>query len=427
MPEGGLTKLQLPRLLVFTTVFPCSGQPHTGLFIRERMFRVGQHLPLVVVAPVPWFPLQGILHHWRPHFRPLAPHYENQEGFEVYHPRFFCIPGLGKSLDGLFMALGSSIMLWQLKRHFNFDLIDAHFAYPDGYAATLLGKWFKVPVTITLRGTEVRLSHHRVRRYLIIKALQQAKRIFTVAEALKRHAEGLGIPATKIRVIANGVDLGKFHPVSKEKARHALGLENSGPILISVGGLVERKGFHRVIACLPVLRQRFPGICYLIVGGPSVEGDMTEQLKKQVAELKLNDNVRFLGALPPEQLKLPLSAADVFVLATRNEGWANVFLEAMACGLPVVTTKVGGNIEVVCKPELGSLIPFGDERALTEAISAALAKQWDRQVIINYARENTWSKRIAELLTEFECISSTPGQLYDGLLKSNYHQQLKDR
>jgi glycosyltransferase involved in cell wall biosynthesis len=112
--------------------------------------------------------------------------------------------------------------------------------------------------------------------------------------------------------------------------------------------------------------------------------------------------VHFLGALPPDELKWPLSASDVFVLATRNEGWANVFLEAMACGLPVISTDVGGNAEVVCREELGSIVPFGDSAALQQALDAALNKDWDRAAILDYARDNHWDKRVAQLLRAYE-------------------------
>jgi len=402
-----------PRIVVFTTVFPHAGQPAAGLFIRERMFRVGQRAPLVVVAPLPWFPLQGLLRYWRPHFRPRGPRYEEQQGVAVYHPRFFSIPALGKSWDGFFLALGSYFTFRRLRRQFRFNLIDAHFAYPDGYAATWLGRWFATPVTITLRGTEVPIAATR-RRRLLTRALHRAVRIFAVAEALKQHACRLGIAADKIRVVGNGVDLEKFYPLDQAAARQELGspprgLTADGPVLISVGGLVERKGFHRVIACLPAIRQVYPNVRYLIVGGPSAEGDITAELRQQITALGLEDHVHMLGRLPPERLKYPLSAADVFVLATRNEGWANVFLEAMACGLPVVTTRVGGNAEVVSRPELGILTPFGDQTALTQALLDALERSraadcWDRAAIIDYARQHTWDRRVDVLIDEFERI-----------------------
>jgi glycosyltransferase involved in cell wall biosynthesis len=121
-----------------------------------------------------------------------------------------------------------------------------------------------------------------------------------------------------------------------------------------------------------------------------------------VASLGLQQHVHLVGAMPPERLKVPLSAADVFVLATSYEGWANVFLEAMACGLPVLTTRVGGNAEVVNAPAFGILFEFGDRVALAKAIDEALSRDWDRQRIIEFARENTWERRIPQLLAVFD-------------------------
>lgn len=391
-----------PRLVVLSTLFPHPGQPNAGVFIRERMFRVGQVLPLVVVAPLPWFPLQGLIRLFRPHFRPSAPYHEVQQGIDVYHPRFFSVPGFFKAWDGLFMAWGSYRLLARLRRQGACDIIDAHFAYPDGDAATWLGKWLRVPVTITLRGTEVPLAKDPARRERMVRALSRADRIFSVAASLKHHVVSLGAEADKIRVVGNGVDSAKFSPMPKVEARTVLGLPADAPVLVSVGGLVERKGFHRVIEVLPALRREFPDLKYLVVGGASAEGDWRSQLEAQVARLNLKDAVKFLGTLPPERLRLPLSAADVFVLATRNEGWANVLLEAMACGLPVVTTDVGGNREVVRDEQLGCVVPFGDADALTQALITALRKTWPRDAIIAYAQENDWAQRVAVLVEEFE-------------------------
>ena len=402
-----------PRLLVYSSLFPSAARPGAGLFIRERMFRVAARFPMVVVSPVPWFPLQGLIRRWKPWFRPETTRHEQQQGIDVYYPRFLSFPGVLKSLDGLFMALGSLSLLWQLRRTFRFNLIDAHFAFPDGDAATLLGRWFRVPVTITLRGTEVPLARYRLRRRRMLLALRRASRIFAVADSLKRHVTALGTPECKILVVGNGVDISKFYPLPQVDAREHLQLTENVPILISVGGLVERKGFHRVIEVLPALREEFPVLQYLVVGGPGPEGDWQARLKQQVIELGLQDTVRFLGSMPGEQLKLPLSAANVFVLATRNEGWANVFLEAMACGLPVVTTGVGGNAEVVCRPELGTIVPFGDSGALERALREALKKNWSREKILAYARDNAWEKRVDVLAQEFKQLVAENTDHYD--------------
>jgi glycosyltransferase involved in cell wall biosynthesis len=390
-----------PRLVVFTTLFPHPGQPGAGLFIRERMFRVAKVLPVTVVAPVPWFPLQGLLRRWKPGFRPVAPTIEIQQGIEVRHPRFFSVPGAFKWLDGLFMALGCLPTMLRLKRSFAFNVIDAHFAYPDGYAATLLGRWLRVPATITLRGTEVPLARDPRRRRRLVRALGRARRVFSVSDSLQRHAASLGVPRDKIVVVGNGVDTAVFHRVERRAARAALHLPVDAPVLISVGALVERKGLHRVMECLPALRRRFPGLRYLVVGAAGPEGDWSAILRQRVVALGLQDCVTFLGALAPKELKVPLSAADVFVLATRNEGWANVFLEAMACGLPVVTTAVGGNAEVVAHAGLGILVPFGEPDELARAMSEALGRDWDRDAIVAHAEASTWDQRVAALTEEF--------------------------
>lgn len=389
-----------PRLLVFSSLFPSDAQPTAGLFVRERMFRVAKHLDLVVVAPQPWFPGQGLLRFFRPHFRPMALRYERMHGVEVHRPRFLSVPLLFKRLDGLFMALGSYVAVRRLVRAKHLNVIDAHFGYPDGYAGTLLAKWLKLPVLITLRGKEERQLRLPVAGRLR-RALLAANRLVTVSEALKRLAEREGIDTARITVVGNGIDLDKFSPLPREEARRLLHVPERAKVLVSVGTLVERKGFHKVLDALPKLLAWHPDLYYLIVGGPGPEGDISEQLRRQADALNLGDRVRFLGPYAPEKLRVPLSAADVFVLATSYEGWANVFLEAMACGLPVVTTRVGGNEEVVGQSHLGILVEPDDREALIVAIDAALRRQWDPERITAYARSNTWEARMPLLLAEY--------------------------
>lgn len=409
--------MDAPQVVVLSTLFPNQRQPGAGLFVRERMFRVGQRLALSVVAPSPWFPLQGLLARLKPGFRPGAPRHENQSSHDVWFPRFFSVPGQLKQLDGFFMALGVWPRLRALRRAGRLDLLDAHFGYPDGYAATLLGRWLGVPVTITMRGTEMRHAKDPVLRPLLAKALKRADRVFAVSESLRQVALGLGVPPERVRVVGNGVDLARFQPIDRAAARAALGLPVPGPVLVSVGGLCERKGFHRLIDCLPALHAQGLDVRLLVVGGPSPEGDLTEQLKAQVQRLGLGQHVVFTGPMAPQDLPRVLSAADVFALATRNEGWANVFLEAMACGLPVVTTAVGGNTEVVCRPELGRVVPFDDQCALTDALALALRQTWDRQALRAYAQDNTWDGRVDILDAEFRALHahrSPPGAMSTG-------------
>ena len=390
-----------PNLVVFSTLFPHAGAPNAGVFIRERMFRVGGLLPITVVSPKPWFPGQSLLRHVRPGLRPRAGRRETQEGVEILFPRFFSFPMVLKQFDGHLLALGSYLTLRQLKKRKGFNLLDSHFAYPDGYAAVLLGKWLGVPVTITLRGTEVPHSRNPKLRPRLIQALKGADHVFSVSESLRQHAISLGADPAKVQVVGNGVDIDKFYPEDRILARRRFSVPDDAKVIISVGALVERKGFHRVIELLPDLLRIQPDLHYLIVGGTSPEGDMREELLEQVRFLNLEDHVHFLGSMPAAEIRWPLSAADVFVLATSNEGWANVFLEAMACGLPVVTTDVGGNAEVVCNPEVGTIVPFGDKQRLLKGIETALDKEWDRAKIRLYAEDNRWESRVSRLRDKF--------------------------
>ncbi|MDY6827989.1 MAG: glycosyltransferase [Pseudomonadota bacterium] len=389
-----------PRILVFSSLFPSAVQPGAGLFIRERMFRVARELPLVVVSPQPYFPGQSLIRRLRPGYRLQAPPVEVQDGIQVYHPRFFSLPGLGRRFDALSMALCSYALLRRLRKAFAFDLIDAHFAYPDGAAAVRLGRWFQVPVTVTLRGTEVPQARS-ARRPQLAATLQQVTRIFTVSDSLRRLALDLGAADHRVQVVPNGVNGSLFYPVDGRATRRTLGIAEDAKVLITVGGLVERKGFHRVIQVLPELLARGHDVQYLVVGGPCAEGDMEAALRAQVERLGLEDRVHFCGALPPDRLREPLSAADLFVLSSRNEGWANVLLEALSCGLPVVASDVGGNAEVICDPVLGAIVPFGDEAAMCDAISAALEQRGGAAQRLAYAEANQWDARVRTLVEAF--------------------------
>lgn len=390
-----------PHIVVLSSLFPSQALPAAGLFVRERMFRVGARLPVAVVSPRPWFPLQSLLRRLRPGSRPVTATREMQRGIEVWFPRFFAVPVVLRRLDGLAMALGALPRLLALKREGRLDVLDAHFGYPDGYAASLLGRWLGVPTTVTLRGTESRHARDPVLRKRLERCFRQAQRIFSVSDSLRQLAVSLGAPPQRTLVVGNGVDLARFHPLNQSEQRRQFGLAVGAQVLITVGGLVERKGFHRVIELLPALRRRFGDLQYLVVGGPSPEGDWTDRLRSQVASLGLESCVRFCGAVEPDRLASYLSAADLFVLATSNEGWANVLLEAMACGLPVVTTRVGGNAEVVSRDDLGLLVPFGDTSALQQAIESALLRDWDRAAIRAYAQQNTWDARVDVLEQQF--------------------------
>lgn len=395
-----------PRLIVFSSLFPSQATPTSGTFIRERMFKVAEHIPIVVVSPQPWSPFDGIVRLFRTSFRPVMPRFENLDGIDIYRPRWLSIPGIGKRFDGWLMWRGSEWLVRKLHEQFGATLIDAHFLYPDGWAASRIAARLGLACTITLRGSKDEWLIGTNRERFLVEAMHRATKLFSVSESLKRNvAERLGIAGDKVTVVGNGVDTKKFLRIPQSEARRRLGIPLDAKVVLGVGGLVPRKGFHRVIPLIGELRERHPNLLYLVVGGGATQANMLRDLKTLAERHGVGKAVRFCGPKRPEELSTYYSAADVFALATEHEGWANVFLEAMACGLPVISTRVGGNAEVVLEPTTGELVDWWDPSGFADALERALSHDWDHSAIIEYARANSWESRVERLVAEFHLLS----------------------
>jgi glycosyltransferase involved in cell wall biosynthesis len=263
-----------------------------------------------------------------------------------------------------------------------FDLIDAHYFYPDGVAAVWLGRRFRLPVVVTARGSDVtQLPNYAVPRALLRRAIQQADGMIAVSVALKTALLGLGADPAKVEVLRNGVDTALFRPIDRAAARKQLGLRR--PTLISVGLLVERKGHHRVIEAMRLL----PDYDLLILG----EGGERARLEGLIKLYGLGDRVRLLGAHPHAELPLFYSAADALILASSREGWANVLLEAMACGTPVVASPIPGNPEVVRNPEAGVIAPENSPDGIAAGVQTLFAAPRDRAATRSYAEQFGWA------------------------------------
>ena len=226
------------KVLVFTSLYPNNVWPNHGVFIKERMSQFAKldGCEVKVVAPVPYFP--AIKLNWRWRFSQVARR-ELRNGIEVYHPRYFLTPKIGMALYGWMMFLSVLPAVRRIQKDFDFDLIDAHYVYPDGFAAVLFGWIFKKPVVVSARGSDINLfKTFPLIRKLLQYVLRKAARVVAVSKALKEAMVQLGIPEEKISGIPNGVDPEKFYPVPKEQARKELGLPNRRTVL-SVGNLTD--------------------------------------------------------------------------------------------------------------------------------------------------------------------------------------------
>lgn len=376
------------RILTFSTLFPNAVQPTHGIFVENRLrhlVRTGQ-VSAHVVAPVPWFPFR------QKYFGKYAdfarvPKTEARHGLIVHHPRYLHIPKVGMNAAPRLMFNSVRAMIGQvIDEHGPFDLIDAHYFYPDGVAAAHLAQTFNLPFTVTARGTDLNLiPRYASPRAQILWAAARASGIITVAGALKDALEAMapeGVTLPQVRVLRNGVDLKAFYPADRDPIRLKFGLTR--PTLLSVGHLIERKGHHLVIKAL----ESLDNVDLLIAG----DGPERRALERLTDQLGLGDRVKFLGVLPHENLFEYYCAADALVLASSREGWPNVLLEAMACGTPVVATNVWGSGEVVGAPEAGVVVDERSAEALANAARALLADLPDRAKTRTYAEAFSWDE-----------------------------------
>jgi len=377
-PRGGRPL----RVLTYSTLFPNAAQPVNGVFVENRLRHLVDSgaVEARVIAPVPWFPSRHpVFGNWA--CMAAAPRRERRHGLSVAHPRYPVIPKVGMTVAPTLLHVWIRGLARRLLKVWDFDLIDAHYFYPDGVAAALLAWELNKPLVITGRGTDLNLiPEYRLARQQIVWAAGRADGLITVCQALKDSLVGLGVAASKVRVLRNGVDLTTFAPQDRSAIRRSLGID--GPVLVSVGHLIERKGHHLVLGIMPHL----PDATLLIAGtGP----DRTA-LERQAAALGVADRVRFLGHVQHDALAAIYGAADALILASSREGWANVLLEAMACGTPVVATDVWGTREVVAAPEAGVLVPQRTVEGLLDGVRRLLAARSDRAATRRYAERFSW-------------------------------------
>ncbi len=371
------------RVLVFSTLYPNAIHPTHGVFVENRLRALlsGGGVEARVLAPVPWFPLTSSAFGRYAAFA-RVPRREIRFDVAVEHPRFVVVPKIGTTLTPFTLYAAAAAAVRRLLRAgFDFELIDAHYFYPDGVAAVMLARRFGKRVTITARGTDINLiAQSGIPRRWVRWAAERADGLICVSHALKERLSTLGIDPARIRVMRNGVDTALFRPRDRDGSRARLGLEP--PVLLAVGSLIPLKGQELMIQAL----HGVPEATLVLVGsGPE------ETALKRLAEREgLGRRVRFLGEVRHQELPPIYGAADLLILASSREGWPNVLLEAMACGTPVVAVRVGGTPEIVAAPEAGMLVDERSTEALTHAIRRILANPPDRRAVRAYAERFDW-------------------------------------
>ncbi|MFZ1989567.1 MAG: glycosyltransferase family 4 protein [Alphaproteobacteria bacterium] len=382
------------RILTITRLYPNAIMPNHAIFVENRLRKIVAtgRVSARVLAPVPWFPSRNSCFGVYASYASV-PHEEERHGLLISHPRFLVIPKVGLNLQPASYLKAVRRSVEKLK-DFDFDLIDAHYLFPDGVAAGMLARELGKPVVITARGTDLNLiatlpgPDRQIRA-----ALGAADGVITVSNALGERARQLGVTADRLAVLPNGVDTEVFRPVEGAKWR-ALA-PGAKAIIVSVGNLIPLKGHDLVIRALAGL----DGVHLLIAG----VGPESARLSALAARLGLADRVHLLGAVGHEDLAGVYSAADVLVLASEREGWPNVLLEAMACGTPVAATRVGGIPEIVTTRAAGKLCDRSPE-ALASAVQDLLVNRPSREAVRAHAQQFGWNDTVARQIAFYETV-----------------------
>lgn len=378
------------NILIVTDMFPSKENPVFGVFIFELSRALTFKNRVVVIHPQVWNPMnrnfhtgKSDLHCW-------------MNGIEVFRPKLFIFPKgdrlLFRSIVSFLTMLPSVI---KLKRRFCYDIIHAHMACPAGFAAILLGIIFRKPVIVTVHGSDIHtLPKYFFLKRLILFTLKRAHTVIAVSQSLKDLILKMGPFHNKVFVIHNGARHDIFFPVDKIKTRISLNLPVDRKIILFIGSLIRIKGIDTLLRAFAHITEK-SNSNLVIIG----KGELGYQLKTLAKELCIETHVNFMGSRKHDEIPLWLNACDVFCLPSLNEGFPTVIVEALACGRPVIATRVGGIPEAITNATLGILVEPNNTEELAAALNKALEKEWDYQAIAEYGKRFSWDT-IAEEYTE---------------------------
>jgi hypothetical protein len=385
-------------------MYPVSYNPVNGIFVHEQVKALkNAGIDIRVVSPKAWspWPVKHLSKKWKAYS--VVPEYDELDGIQVYYPKYLTFPkSLFFASSGKRMYHGIKSTIEQIYKEFPFDLIHAHVALPDGKAASLIAKDFGCPFVVTIHGQDFQQTIFRNRKCHeeIKKTFDKAKGIITVSNKLKRiGVEHFSEAKDKFTVIPNGINVEEFQDLdnaSKVEGKRAV------PVILSVSNLVKTKGIDLNIKAMSRLRDKYPDIQYLIIG----DGNQRETLENLSKETGLENHIKFLGRMPHRSVLQYMKDCDVFSLPSWKEGFGVVYLEAMACGKPVIGCKGEGIEDFVENKKNGLLVEPQNVDSLVEAIDFLLTNPEEAKEIGEEAQERvfkkySWKGNVAKTISKY--------------------------
>ena len=391
----------MKRLLSIATLYPNAHQPRFGTFVARQLEALAARgdWEVHLVNPVGVPPIA------MGRYAPLAEAAVSgaENGVNVHRPRFTLIPAVGGPFNPAMIVRSVLPLARQLHEAQPFDLVDAQFFYPDGPAAARIAAELNLPLSIKARGADISLWGHKAyANRKMIAAARQASGLLSVSEALARDMGAIGLPKNKITVHYTGLDHSLFRPLGRARSRKRIakefGIPQRGKLIATVGALIPRKGQHFVIEALAQL----PAETQLALVGKGADEAALRQL---AADKGLSDRVHFLGLLDHERLPVVLGAADAMVLPSASEGLANAWVEALACGTPLVITDAGGAKELVAAKQAGRIVSR-DSAAIAAGIRDVLTADYAPEDVAACAAHFSWENNAQALAEYYEELTS---------------------
>ena len=370
------------KVLILTNLFPTPWDPRRSAFNRQQFERLGQRHDVHVLTSVD---LPSRLR--APRSEVTVPGLHTDHFTYVYPPR------VGRSLHAACWFSSLVLQRGLRLRAARYDCILASWAYPDGVAAGWLARVLGVPYAVKVHGSDLNQpAQGRLRKAQVRASLRGAGAVVAVSRALADKAVAIGADPSTVHTVYNGVDGTRFAPGTRQDARVRLGLSPTSPLLLYVGNLKASKGCIDLLDALPGLLASRPQARLVYAG----EGPCRDDLQRRAQALGVAERVDLIGAVDHADLADWYRAADVLCLPSHSEGVPNVVLEAMACGTPVVATRVGGIPEVL--PDYaGLLVPAHAPDALAEALREATERSWDCARITAHAAGFRWDTSVDRL------------------------------
>lgn len=385
------------KVLVITNLFGYPWDPSRGVFNQQQFERLARRVELSVLVAVPW--TEAIRHpsaYWsaRRNGRKRWPY--------VDYFVFWYLPGVAQALHSLCFFLSLVVQRPATVFFRRWHALLGSWGFPDAVVTVVVGKMTATPVLMKVHGTDINdYLDMPGKRWQILAAARHCRAVMSVSRALRDRLVEAGVDAGTVEVVYNGIDTAIFHPADRRAARARLGLRADEQMLLFVGNLKVAKGCADLLEAFIAMARTHTRLTLVFVG----DGDALATMLLRVAEHRITDRVHFLGKIDHTLLPDWFAAAQLLCLPSHNEGLPNVVLEAMACGVPVVATCVGGIPEVV--PEFaGVLVAPHNPLALATALQGALAREWDSERIAAHARHFSWEaniERVLALLGEPDC------------------------